>query len=166
MAIDFSSLTDMPTLLSILSLLVSILAFIYSYMAYRRDRSKVKIDVKFHLLSGHGTEFIVTVTNVGRRPLQIDDVILSIRSGIKLRPIFFNPIMLHEAENKDFVFSLHSHKEHFQDPLDFRYIEVVDSLGNRYVYPTWAARLKYWKLRRQIKREWKREKALQDRSKR
>lgn len=149
---------NIPNIISGLSLIVSILAFIFSWLAYKRDEGKLVVKVGFLLKSGQGTEFVVHVANAGRRLIQVQKVYLCIKSGKRL-PYKISgpmPVALNEADNFEFQFPLYSYQTEIDSPLDFRSAEVIDSLNRRYVFPRYRVN-DLWQrfhLYRQISKQW------------
>ena len=122
--------------ISIVSLLISLLSLFVAWFAYRRDRSDLKISVEFHPESEHGIAFQVHLVNNGRRPINIENILLRLKSGKPLLPKPLRPkIILAEKEDKEYWFPLSHYREDITNPLEVRQVEVYDASGKKYLFP-------------------------------
>jgi len=134
--------------ISIAALTVSIISLFISWRAFERDRSNLKVTAEFHLESGQGTAFKVLLVNRGRRSINIENILLRLKSGKELIPKLDNPrIVLDENELYICWFPIFHYKNEISGPLDIKQVEVYDSHGKKYLFP-------FSKLRKQIYKEW------------
>lgn len=146
----------MTDIIAGLALVVAFISLYISWRAFRRDSSDLRVSLDFHLKTGQGTAFEVSVVNTGRRTTYIRKVSLYSKSGKEssYRGIT-SPIILEEAQHRDFLFPLYLPplKTDFRSPLDVKRVEVHDTLGNKYTFPsTIRSRLSFFRLKRQIGR--------------
>ena len=131
--------------------LIGFLAVLIAWRQFSRDRSNLKIDVEFHLESGRGTAFLVSLVNNGRRPVSVRSVGLRLHSGrVLLRPDFITPEVLRETESRQVWFPLYEYRNDIHSPLDVAHAVASDTSEREY---TVSCR----KLRRQINKEWTKE---------
>jgi len=125
--------------------------FLTSWLNFRRDRSNLKITLKFHLKTGRGTSFSVYLVNKGRRPVSVNEVLLRLKSNeawLPSRGSLDSPIKLEETESREICFPLYDVRDKISTPLDIRCVEVKDTAGKKYTQGLSR------RLRAQIRREW------------
>ena len=134
--------------ISIVSLAISLLSLFIAWHTYERDRNDLRITAVFHLESGQGTAFQVHLVNRGRRPINIENLLLRLKSGKALLPKLVAPkIVLAENETYDYWFSLTYYQDELNSPLDIKWAEAYDTHGKKYSFPL-------SKLKKQISKEW------------
>src|SRR3989304_6447972 len=96
----------------LIGLVLSPLALLISWRLYSRDRSRLQIDVEFHLETGKGTAFLVPLVNKGRRAVSVKDVGLRLHSGELLTtPDLVRPLALGETECCNLWFPLYEYRD-------------------------------------------------------
>ncbi|MHB8855272.1 MAG: hypothetical protein ACYC6K_01465 [Bellilinea sp.] len=133
--------------ISIVSLTVSIISLLISWREFARNRNDLRITVEFLLESSSGTAFKVNLVNRGRRSINIEKILLRLKSGEELTPKLDSKIVLDENEPYICWFPLGYYKSEISSPLDIKQAEVYDSHSKKYSFPL-------SKLRAQILREW------------
>lgn len=138
--------------ISIVSLAVSIISLFISWRALARDRNDLRVTAEFLLESEQGTAFKVRLVNKGRRPINIENILLRLKSGKELIPKLDSPkVVLDENEPCVCWFPLVHYQSEISSPLDIKQAEVYDTHGKKYTFP-------FSKLRKQITKEWTHEK--------
>jgi hypothetical protein len=139
---------DVAVSISVVALAVSLLSLFVAWRAYERDRSDLKITADFHLQSGQGTAFQVHLVNRGRRPIQIENVLLRLKSGeaLTLKRVVAE-VVLDENETCDYWFPLFDYRGEIDSPLDISQAEAYDTHGKRHLFP-------FSRLKKRISEEW------------
>lgn len=127
------------------ALLLSISSFILSWRNYRRDMSRLKINLSYEVQHGRGGGYMVRITNVGRRPASVAKVYARLKNG-KRYPVMDAATLLAETQFKDLSVPMAGFRN--EHPLYIRSFEVEDTAGNVYTART-------WKLWGQIRKIWK-----------
>ena len=124
------------------------LSLLISWREFARNRNDLRISVEFLLESGSGAAFKVNLVNRGRRSINIEKILLRLKSGEELTPKLDSPkIVLDENEPCVFWFPLVHYQSEISSPMDIKQAEVYDSHGKKYSFP-------FSKLRKQILKEW------------
>lgn len=128
--------------LAILALLISSASFYLSWRNYHRDTSRLKIRLDFRTHSGRGNEYLVNVTNVGRRTTTISKVYARLKDK-KRFPVFDSSTPLGETQSKEISVPMAGFND--EHPLYIRVFEVEDTTGKVYKAPTWKL---WWQIRK------------------
>jgi hypothetical protein len=136
-----------------------VLAFLTWRVTHKRDESRLAILSKFEAESYGGIALIVTLRNRGRHPIYVESIDLCLKSGQKLPYKDYQgfglaqPIMVTEEKPEERLFALSSYMKQIKTPLAIKGIEVRDTLGKAYKFPTgW-----FWShhgFSDQIKQQW------------
>lgn len=152
--------SQVPLVFSALLVVVAVGSLIYHRRSFHRDESNLRLALEYRQKTGRGSAFRVTMTNYGRRPVTVKELLLHLKSGEKLScsewlPGYL-PVLLEEAHSKEIWFPIHLHDcEQSRDyaALDVIRAEAIDTLGRRYLFPSGGLLLSRFllrKLRRQI----------------
>jgi hypothetical protein len=143
-------------IISMLSLAVSTLSLYLSWRAFHRDRSDLRVTLKYHPKTGKGTSFRVLLVNHGRRPVHVERVLLRLESGKELLYELTKPIVLQETQSHEFWFPLNDHRADIRSPSEIKRAEAYDTRGNRYTFPSFRlkSQIAFRKLKRQIAKDW------------
>jgi len=133
--------------LSILAVMLSAISLYISYRNYRRDVSHLQISLRFDVSPGRGSEYIVRVTNDGRRPASIIRMSARLKNGEQY-PVFDTLTLLTETQFKEVSVPMAGFRN--EHPLYIRAFEVQDSTGRVYKARTWKL---WWHVRRVWKPE-------------
>lgn len=134
--------------ISLVALAISLLSLFFSWRTYERDRNDLKVTATFHLESEQGTAFQVRLVNRGRRPINVESLLLRLKSGKALLPKPVTPkISLDENETYEHWFSLTYYRDEINSPLVIKEAEAYDTHGKKYTFP-------FSKLKKQISKEW------------
>lgn len=142
--------------ISFLSMVAATIAAYYYWQELRGNRRDLRLKVEFRLESSVGTAFFVTLVNHSRRPTKINAAAVTLRPGQTLVPRGNHVnLLLGEADQITLEFPLTGHKTPY-DPRDFREVEIRDTLGNAYRFPSRSigSRLRSCRLKAQIRREY------------
>ena len=134
--------------ISVVVLAISLLSLFVAWRTYERDRNDLKVTATFHLESGKGTAFQVRLVNRGRRPINVESILLRLKSGKALLPKPVTPkVALDENETYEYWFSLTYYQDEINSPLDIKRAEAYDTHGKKYSFS-------FSKLKKQISEEW------------
>ena len=139
---------EQALIVSVLSMFLSVLAIVFTYLEYRRDRPSLKVTAYFHPETGQGPEFEVYLVNVGRRPIRIPKVALRLKSGGELLPLDWDyGTKLGEQDSCSCRFPLWEYRAELGSPLDVEQAEVYDLDQQKHTF-------QFRRLKKQIVREW------------
>lgn len=139
-------------LLSLVALFISGWSASIAWRNSRRDRSDLRIHLKFNPKSGNGSRFLAICTNHGRRSVIISKAILKTNRKENKYIYHFgdsnsltneqtnlnSPIQLDEGHKIDFTFLLYSLKHHhITHPLQIKQLIIYDTKNKKYKYPSW-----------------------------
>ncbi len=133
--------------LSILAVLLSATSLYISYRNFRRDSSRLKVNLEFDVDPVHGSAYTVRMINVGRRPASITKVYARLKNG-KRYPVMDTTTLLAETQFKDLSVPMAGFRN--EHPLYITAFEVEDSTGKVYKARTWKL---WWYIRKVWKPE-------------
>ena len=128
--------------LSILAVILSAISLYISYRNYRRDTSRLKINLSYEMDLAHGSSYTVRMINVGRRPASIIRVYARLKDG-KRYPVMDATTLLAETQFKDLYVPMAGFRN--EHPLYIRAFEVEDTTGKVYKARTWKL---WWHIRK------------------
>ena len=127
---------------SSIALIFSFASLILAWRNFRRDASRLKINIRYKVHPWQGGIYTVRITNIGRRPASLTHVYARYKNG-KRYPVMDIPTQLEETQFKDLSVEMAGfHNDH---PLSIRAFEVEDSTGKVYKAHTWKL---WWQLRK------------------
>lgn len=124
------------------ALIVSCASFYLSWRNYRRDSSRLKINLEFDVNPGRGSAYTVRMINVGRRPASITRVYARLKNG-KRYPVMDTTTVLAETQFKDLSVPMAGFRN--EHPLYITAFEVEDTTGKVYKARTWKL---WWHIRK------------------
>jgi hypothetical protein len=124
------------------ALIVSCASFYLSWRNYRRDSSRLKINLEFDVNPGRGSAYTVRMINVGRRPASITRVYARLKNG-KRYPVMDTTTVLAETQFKDLSVPMAGFRN--EHPLYIIAFEVEDTTGKVYKARTWKL---WWHIRK------------------
>jgi len=111
------------------SLVISLIALWVSWLAYRRDKSHLKLALEFQGNSISDGKYHITITNDGRRPSTLSEV--AARIGFGKRQVFYEQeLTLDEGKTKSISAPLQLFQ--IQHPLAIMSFEAKDTTGKKY----------------------------------
>lgn len=111
------------------ALIISLIALWVSWLTYRRDKSHLKLTLKFQGNSTSNGKYHITITNDGRRPSTLSEVAAHI--GFRKRQVFYEQeITLDEGKTKSISALLQLFR--VRHPLEIMSFEARDTTGKKY----------------------------------
>ena len=147
---------ELTTLIGPAALLISVLSLLVSLRTYTRDRAQLRPKLEVGTSEG-GPSFAVLVTNAGRRIAYVDAYTVYFSDGTSLADNIAGGRPVKEGALEVFWLPFtHPSGRPARDLRLLQRLELVDTLGNRYTYPSRAPRERreFSALKAQIEREW------------
>jgi len=110
------------------ALVISAFSLYLSWRQYSRDRSHLRLSLRFELTTGQGSSYVLRVVNAGRRTANIDSCYARFRSGRRY-PVTDKPMMLEETHATEVSIPLYGFRNSISHPLDLVAFEVRETTG-------------------------------------
>jgi hypothetical protein len=124
------------------ALLLSALSLYISYRNYHRDVGVLKLTLRFEADPSHGNLYLLTITNIGRRPVTLIKVVARLKNQERC-VVYDSNIVLNETASKEIIVPMVGF--HNESPLMIRAFDAEDSSGRIY-------RVRTWKMYRQVRK--------------
>lgn len=124
------------------ALIVSCASFYLSWQNFRRDTSRLKINLEFDVHPERGSNYTVKIINAGRRPAAISKVYARLKNK-KCYSVMDTATLLAETQFKNLSVPMAGFPN--KHPLDIIAFEVEDTTGKVYKARTWKL---WWHIRK------------------
>lgn len=149
---------DISVKISLGALVISCMSLLLSWRAFRRDRSDLHPTLDYFTRTDAGTSFNVRVVNHGRRVAYVERYSIYFKSGEPLWDCVAGGKQVSEGKPADFWLPIYNHQSlSLCDPRQVKFLEVFDTLGNRYKYPGLSIHnwFEFRRLKSKISQDWR-----------